>query len=203
MLEKEVANNIWVHSNSLIKNLTPFKDDAEIRLLDFLMYANSQKILLSRWLHSKLISTLKFLSNWKTMFWVISQKQHSIKTLEFTETNSYVYSFTYEKNIFSTWSYQWVDFFVNLLEDRKAAMDSKGKYSLLVWDTNQASIFSPCIRDKWVNSIDWSTNLSLTRQSLIKKTLVSYLFHHWKNWKVQLRARFKILLFNLCVNWGK
>ena len=54
---------ILVHSNSLIKNLTPFEDDAEIRLLNFLMYANSQKILLSRWLHSKLISTLKFLSN--------------------------------------------------------------------------------------------------------------------------------------------
>ena len=28
---------IWVHSNSLIKNLTPFEDDAEIRLLNFLM----------------------------------------------------------------------------------------------------------------------------------------------------------------------
>ena len=101
---------IWVHSNSLIKNLTLFEDDAEIRLLNFLMYANSQKILLSRWLHSKLISTLKFLSNWKTMFWVISQEQHSIKTLEFTETNSYFHSFTYEKNIFSSSSYQWVDF---------------------------------------------------------------------------------------------
>ena len=60
-----------------------------------------QKILLSRWLHSKLISTLKFLGNWKIMFWVISQEQHNIKTHEFTETNSYFYSFTYEKNIFS------------------------------------------------------------------------------------------------------
>ena len=48
---------IWVYSDSLIKNLTPLKDDAEIRLLNFSMYANSQKI------HSKLISTLKFLSN--------------------------------------------------------------------------------------------------------------------------------------------
>ena len=27
----------WVHSNSLIKNLTPFEDDAEIGLLNFLM----------------------------------------------------------------------------------------------------------------------------------------------------------------------
>ena len=27
----------WVHSNSLIKNLTPFEDDAEIRLFNFLM----------------------------------------------------------------------------------------------------------------------------------------------------------------------
>ena len=27
---------IWVHSNSLIKNLTPFEDDAEIRLSNFI-----------------------------------------------------------------------------------------------------------------------------------------------------------------------
>ena len=27
----------WAHSNSLIKNLTPFEDDAEIRLLNVLM----------------------------------------------------------------------------------------------------------------------------------------------------------------------
>ena len=53
---------IWVPSDSLIKCLTPFEDDTDIRLLNFLMYANSQKLLLSRWLHSKLISTLKFLS---------------------------------------------------------------------------------------------------------------------------------------------
>ena len=94
-----------MHSDSLIKNLTPLEDDAEIRFLSFPMYANSQKI------HSKLISTLKFLSNWKTMFWVISQEQHSIKTLEFTETNSYFHSFTYEKNIFSSSSYIPVDRF--------------------------------------------------------------------------------------------
>ena len=49
---------IWVHSDSLIKNLTPLENNAEIRLLNFPMYANnSQKI------HSKLISTLQFLSN--------------------------------------------------------------------------------------------------------------------------------------------
>ena len=107
----------------------------------------------------KLISSLKFLSNCKTMFWVISQEQHSIKTLEFTETNSYFHSFTYEKNIFSSSSYQWVDFFVNLLADRKA-VDSTPKYYLLDGDTNQASVFSPCIRHKWVNMIDWSTKLS-------------------------------------------
>ena len=101
---------IWVHSNSLIKDLTPFENDAEICLFNFLMYANSQKILLSRWLHSKLISTLKFLSNWKTMLWDISQEQHSIKILEFIETNSYFYSFTYEKNIFSSSSHQCVVF---------------------------------------------------------------------------------------------
>ena len=36
MLE-EVASYIWAHSNSLIKNLTPFEDDAEIHLLNVLM----------------------------------------------------------------------------------------------------------------------------------------------------------------------
>ena len=149
-----------MHSNSLTKISTPFEDEAEIRLgysiFLFSLFANSQKIPLSRWLHSKLISTLKFLRNWKTMFWVISQEQHSIKTLEFTETNSYFHSFTYEKNIFSSLSYQWVFFFVNLLADRKA-VDSTPRYSLLAGDKNQASIFSPCLRYKWANSIDWST----------------------------------------------
>ena len=37
MLEREVAGYIWVHSKSLIKDLNPFEDDAEIRLLNFLM----------------------------------------------------------------------------------------------------------------------------------------------------------------------
>ena len=36
MLE-EVASYGWAHSNPLIKNLTPFEDDAEIRLLNILM----------------------------------------------------------------------------------------------------------------------------------------------------------------------
>ena len=105
MLEKEVASYIWVHSNSLIKSLTPFKDDAEICLLNFLMWSTICK-------QPELISTLKFLGNWKTKCWVISQEQYSIKTLEFTETSSYFYSFTYEKNIFSSSSHQWVDFFL-------------------------------------------------------------------------------------------
>ena len=30
---------IWVHNNSLIKNLTSFEDDAEIRLLNFLVWS--------------------------------------------------------------------------------------------------------------------------------------------------------------------
>ena len=37
MMLEEVASYIWAHSNSLIKNLTPFEDDAEIRLLNVLM----------------------------------------------------------------------------------------------------------------------------------------------------------------------
>ena len=30
---------MWVHNNSLIKNLTPFEDDTETRLLNFLMWS--------------------------------------------------------------------------------------------------------------------------------------------------------------------
>ena len=37
VLEKEVASYIWVYSNFLIKYLTPFENDAEIRLFSFLM----------------------------------------------------------------------------------------------------------------------------------------------------------------------
>ena len=68
-------------------------------LIDFLMYANCQKILLSKWIHSKLISTLKFLSN-----------HGSIKTPEFTKTDSYFCSFTCEKTYFIavSSSYQWI-----------------------------------------------------------------------------------------------
>ena len=74
------------------------------------------------------------------MFLVISQEQHSIKTLEFTETDSYINSLTYGKNMFSSSSLVRstgipVDrFFVNLLADRKA-VGSTPKYSLLDRDT--------------------------------------------------------------------
>ena len=37
LILEEVASYIWAHCNSLIKNLTPFENDAEIRLLNFLM----------------------------------------------------------------------------------------------------------------------------------------------------------------------
>ena len=88
------------------------------------------------------------------MFSVISQEQHSIKTLEFTETNSYFYSFTYRKKHMQQFILPVrstgipVDrFFVNLLADRKA-VGSKPKYSLIDGDTNQPSIFSACIKLK-------------------------------------------------------
>ena len=71
----------------------------------------------------------------------MTQKFVSIKTLEFTGTNSYFYSFTYEENIFSNSSHQWLDFFfVNLLADRKA-VDSTPKYSLLAGDTKPGFCF--------------------------------------------------------------
>ena len=42
MLE-EVASYIWAHSKTLIKNVTPFEDDAEIHLLDFLMQSTCKQ----------------------------------------------------------------------------------------------------------------------------------------------------------------
>ena len=108
------------------------------------LFTKSQNILLSRWLHPKLISTLKFLSNSKIMFWVISQEQHSIKTLELTETNNYFYSFTNGKNTFSSSSYQWIDFLWIYWHTEKLWIQQQ--YCLLDRDTNQASICFPCIR---------------------------------------------------------
>ena len=137
---------IWAHSNSLIKNWTPFEDDGEICLLNFLMYVNSQKILPSRWLHSKLISTLEFLSNRKTMFWVISQEQHNIKTLGFTKTDSYFYSFTYEKTyLAASPSYQWVVFlWICWYTDKLWRIQHQNIICVLEIQT-RLLFFSPCI----------------------------------------------------------
>ena len=145
---------------------------------------------------------LNFLSNWKTMFWVISQEQHSIKTL--LKLRAICIASLMKKTYLAvSSSYQWVGrFFYEFLADRKA-VDSTPKHYLLAWDIIQAPIFSLCIRYKWVNSIDWSIKLFLIRQGLIYKTPVFYLFHRGNNWKVQPRATPKIPVVNLCVNWGK
>ena len=37
LILEEMASYIWAHSNSLIKNVTPFEDDAEICLLNVLI----------------------------------------------------------------------------------------------------------------------------------------------------------------------
>ena len=39
------------------------------------------------------------------------------------------------------------------------------KETLLAGDTNQASVFFPYIRLKWVNNTDWSAKLYLTKCS--------------------------------------
>ena len=51
------------------------------------------------------------------------------------------------KNVFCSSSYQWEDFFVNLLAEREA-VDSTPKYYLLAGDENQASMLFSCIRYK-------------------------------------------------------
>ena len=97
-----------------------------------------------------------FTQNWFLLWssWVISEEQHSIKTLEFTVQKKTLWKKAYFP--VSSSYHQWVDLFENLLADR-SAVDSTPKYFLRTWDTNQASNCSPCIRYKWVNSIDWST----------------------------------------------
>ena len=76
------------------------------------------------------------------------------------------------------------------------------KYSLLAGDTNQASISSPCIIHKWVNSTDWST-LTISYQAGPNLENSSFLsLSSWEKLE-QPRATFKIPVFNLCVNWGE
>ena len=152
----------------------------------------------------KLISTLKFLSNCKTMFWLISQEQHSIKTQEFTETNSYFYSFTYGKNIFSSSSYQWIDFLWICWQAEKLWIQHKNILCLMGIQT-RLLFFSPCIREKWVNMIDWSTKLIIFYQTEpnVEKSSFFSLSSIRKNWKAQSRTTFKISVFNPCVSWVK
>ena len=91
---------ISVHSNSLVKSLTPFEDDAEIHLLNFLMQPICEQPEEKNLASLKIdfyFEVFKQLKNHVLSSGVISQEQHSIKTLEFTKTNSCFYSFTYEK----------------------------------------------------------------------------------------------------------
>ena len=74
MLKRAVASYTLVHSNSLIQNLIPSEDDAEIDLLNFLMKS------------------------------ICKQKQPEdtfIKTLEFTELTAIFIASLMEKNLFS------------------------------------------------------------------------------------------------------
>ena len=147
---------------------------------------------------------LKFISNWKTMFWVISKAQHSIK---------WHWNLLKLAAIFIAWLMKKTYLAVHLTSrpshlfcefvGRQKSCGFNNKVFSACWNTNQTTIFSLSTRYKWVNSIYWSTKLTLTRQGLIYKTPVFYLFHLGKNWKVQPRAMFKIPAFNLCVNWEK
>ena len=69
MLE-EVASYIWVHSNSVIKNLIPFEDDAEIHLRNVLMQSICKQPEDNFYLDSspKIDFCFEVLRNCKTMF---------------------------------------------------------------------------------------------------------------------------------------
>ena len=89
-------------------------------------------------------------------------------------------------------------FFMNLLADRKA-VGSTPKYSLLDGDRKQSSIFSPCMRYKWVNRIDRLTKLTLTRKRLIWKSPVFCLFYQFvKIGKHSLEQHSKSQFQSLC-----
>ena len=62
--------------------------------------------------------------------------------MELNETNSYFYSCTYEKKYLAVVNLSPAvgGFFMNLLTDRKA-VEATQKYSLLVGDINEASVF--------------------------------------------------------------
>ena len=118
---------------------------------------------------------------------------------EFTKTNSYFYSFTNKSNIFSSSSYQWgVGFLWICWQTKKLSIQHQNILCLLEKQI-RILFFSPCIRYKSESSIDWSTKLSLTRQSLVYKNL----FHQLgKIRKSSLEQHSNIPVFNLCVNWG-
>ena len=69
MLE-EVGSYIWAHSNSLIKNLSTFEDDAEICLLNVLMQSicKQPEDTFIQMASPKIDFYLEVLSNCKTMF---------------------------------------------------------------------------------------------------------------------------------------
>ena len=153
MLE-EVASYIWGHSNSLIKNLTPFKDDAEILFPTVLMQSDCKQVedIFFQMASTKIdfyFEVSKQLQN-KVLSYLTGATQH--RETGFTETNSYFISLMEKKHI-----QQFIlpvdRFFVNLWADKKA-VDLTPKYYQLDEDTNQASIFSPCTRYKLVKMID-------------------------------------------------
>ena len=134
---------IWVHSNSLIKNLTPFEDDTEICWLNFLMQSICKQpedsfikmASLKIDFYSEVFKQLKpcfELSHRSKIAW----RQWNLLKL----TAIFIASLKKKTYLAFSSSYQWVDFFVNLLAHRKA-VDSTPKYSLLAWDTNPTSIF--------------------------------------------------------------
>ena len=98
MLE-EVASYIWGHSNSLIKNLTPFKDDAEILFPTVLMQSDCKQVedIFFQMASTKIdfyFEVSKQLQN-KVLSYLTGATQH--KETGFTETNSYFISLMEKK----------------------------------------------------------------------------------------------------------
>ena len=194
MLE-EVASYIWAHSSSLIKNLTPFEHDAEICSFSVIMESICKQPddTFIQMASPKIDFYFQVFKHSKTTFWIISQEQQSIKTLEFTETDSYFYSFT-----FSSSSHQWIDF-LWICWQKNCGFNSKILSAW--WGYKPGFCFFSSQMIKHDRLIIWT--ISYQTEPNPEKFSFLCLSSIGKNWKSQPRATFKTLVFNPCVNWAK
>ena len=112
---------------------------------------------------------------WKCQkFLNVFHRSNIAQTLKFTKTNNHFYSFTYEKNIFSSSSYQWVDFLWICWQTEKLWIQHQNILCLLKIQTRLLFFL------QWGNSTKWSTKLPYQEGPNVEN-FSFYLFHQlWK-----------------------